>query len=160
VDRLDTWLTAQRGSRLLLVRWVALAPFGLGAGSLWSFRVTFDPATPQVRALVARLALCMAASLALAALTMLPPVWRHAVRRPDHPWPTWRLIAQTYIFSAAFVLWAYENAEPLAWRWRSHNKDWVFALQLALIGVSIAMSAWSAVYLRRLQRPRDHGAKP
>lgn len=155
MDHLDTWLTAQRGSRLLLVRCVALAPLGLVTGSLWSFRVTFDPATPQVGALVARLALCMAASFALAALTLLPPAWRRAVRRPDRPWPTWRLIAQMHAFSATFVLFAYENAEPQAWR--SHNRDWVFAVELALLGVSLAMAAWNMVYLRRLQRrPRDH----
>ena len=71
MDRLDTWLTRQRGSRLLLVRCVELAPLGLGGGSLWSFRVTFDPATPQVRALAVRLALSVAASFVLAALAQL-----------------------------------------------------------------------------------------
>ena len=158
MDRLDTWLTAQRGSRLLLVRCVALAPFGLYVGSLWSFWIIDAPATPQVRALGARLALCMAASFALAALTLLPPGWRHAVRRRDHPWPTWRLVAQLYSYSAVIVLFAYEDAEPFAWR--PHNRNWVFAVELALLGVSAAMSVWNMVYLRRLQRSRDHGAKP
>ena len=117
--------------------------------------MTFDPATPQVRAMAARLALCLAGSFALAALTLLPPTWRHAVRRPDHPWPTWRLIAQLHAYNASVVLFAYEEAEPQAWR--SHNRDWVFLLELALLGFSAAMSVWNALYLRRLQRRCDHG---
>ena len=120
--------------------------------------MTFDPATPQVRALAVRLVLCMAGSFALAALTLLPPAWRHAVRRRDLPWPTWRLIAQMYTWSAAIVLWAYENAEPLTWK--PHNRDWVFAVQLALFGVSVAMAVWNAVYLRRLQRPAITEQRP
>jgi hypothetical protein len=117
--------------------------------------VIFDPATPQVRAMAARLALCLAGSFVLAALTLLPPAWRHAVRRPGRPWPTWRLIAQMHAYNAAFVLFAYKDAEPQAWR--SHNRNWVFLLELALIGVSVAMSVWNAFYLRRLQRRCDHG---
>jgi hypothetical protein len=157
VDRLDTWLNAQRGWRLLLVRCVVSAPVGLAGGALWSQRVTFDPATPQVRALAARMALCTAASFLLAALTLLPPAWRGPARRPDRPWPTWRLIAYLYSFFAGFVVMAYEQAEPLPWRW--HN-GWVFPVQLALLGVSFVMFVWNMHYLGRLRRLRDHGASP
>jgi hypothetical protein len=154
VDRLDTWLSAQRGWRLLLVRCVALAPFGLGAGSLWSNNVTFDPATPQVRAVVARMGLCVVASLVLAALTLLPRSWRRPARRPDRTWPTWRLIAALYSFCAQFAVWACEQAEPLAWR--GHN-SWVFPLQLAFLGGYFVMFVWNVRYLSRLRRLRDHG---
>lgn len=114
--------------------------------------MTFDPATPQVRALVARMVLCVAASFVLAALTLLPPAWRAPARRPDRAWPTWRLMAALYIFAAHFVVLGYEDAEPLAWRWRN---GWVFPLGFALLGVYFAMFAWHAYYLSRLRRLRD-----
>lgn len=155
VDRLDTWLSAQRGWRLLLVRCVALAPLGLAAGSLWSEGDTLDPAPPQVGALVARLALCTAASFVLASLTLLPPAWRGPARRSDRAWPTWRLTAGFYSLAAELVVSAYESAEPLAWRW--HN-GWVFPVQLALLGVYGATFAWHLYYLSRLRRLRDHGS--
>jgi hypothetical protein len=158
VDRLDTWLNAQRGWRLVLVRCVVLAPFGLVGGAMWSDEVTFDPATPQVRAMVARMALCTAASFLLAALTLLPPAWRSPARRPDRPWPTWRLIAYLYTFVAALLVAAYEQAEPETWGW--HNHDRVLLLQLALVGVSLVMFVWNARYLSRLRRLRDHEVSP
>lgn len=152
MDRLDTWLSAQHGWRLLLLRGVALTPLGLCGGSLWSSDVTFDPATPQVHALVARMALCVAASFLLAALTLLPPAWRGPARRPDRAWPTWRATAGLYSMEAQFVVAGYEAAEPLAWRW--HN-GWVFPLQLALVGVFLLMLVWDARYRSRLRRLRD-----
>jgi hypothetical protein len=114
--------------------------------------VTFDPVTPQVRTLLARIALSVAASFVLAALTLLPPAWRAPARRPDRTWPTWRLIAALYILAAQFVVSSYQDAEPLAWRWRN---GWVFPLNIALIGVYFAMFAWHAYYLSRLRRLRD-----
>jgi hypothetical protein len=119
--------------------------------------VTFDPATPQVRAMVARMALCVAASFVLAALSLLPRSWRGPARRPDRTWPTWRLIAALYSFCAQFVVWAYEQAEPPAWRWRN---GWVFPLQLAFLGVYFVMFVWNVRYLSRLGRLRDHGVSP
>lgn len=155
VDRLDARLTAQHGWPLLLVRSVALAPFGLAAGSLWSEQVTFDPATPQVRALIARVALCVLASFVLAALTFLPRRWRVPARRPDRPWPTWRLIAGLYSGFANLAVGAYQQAEPPAWGW--HNNGWIFLLQLTFIGLFGVMLLWNARYLGRLRRFRDHG---
>ena len=157
MDRLDTWLTSQRGWRLLLVRCVVSAPVGLVGGAQWSSYLTVDPVTPQVRAMVVRMALCTAASFLLAALTLLPPAWRGSSRRPDRPWPTWRLIVYIYTFFASLLVGAYEQVEPLSWRW--HN-GWVFPVQLALFGVSAVMLVWNAYELRRLRRPRDHRVSP
>jgi hypothetical protein len=157
VDRIDTWLNAQRGWRLLLVRCAAAPPAGLAGGALWSQYMTLDAATPQVRSLLARLALCTAASFLLAALTLLPPAWRGPARGPDRRWPTWRLLAYLYSFFAAFVLMAYEQAEPLSWR--RHN-GWVFPVELALLGASMLMMAWNWRYLARQRRLRERGASP
>ena len=154
MDRLDTWLNAQRGWRFLLARCVFFAPLGLAAGSVWTHAVTVDPATPQVRALFARMALCVGASFLLAALTMLSPDWRRPARRTGRTVPAWRLIAGLYSFCGSFVVSAYRDAEPLAWR--QHN-GWAFLVQPALIGVFVAMLAWRGDYLRRLRRRRDHG---
>jgi hypothetical protein len=157
VDRLDTWLSAQRGWRLLLVRCVAFASFGLIVGTGWSVWVTFDPSTPQVRALITRMALCAAAGFLLTALTLVPRSGRGPARRPDRPWLTWRRIAANYSGCGACFAFAYVNAEPLAWQ--QHNGR-VSLLPLALIGAAVVMSLWDARYRRRLRRPRDHGASP
>ena len=118
--------------------------------------MTLDPvATPQVRALFARMALGAAASFLLAALTLLPPAWRGPVRRPDRIVPAWRMTAAFYSFSGSFIVSAYQDAEPLAWR-QQHR--WIFPVQLALIGVYLAMFAWHLYYVRRLRRLREHGA--
>jgi hypothetical protein len=119
--------------------------------------VTFDPATPQVRALFARMALCTTAGFLLAALTLLPPAWRGPARRPVFLAAAWRMIVAFCSFYGIFVVSAYEDAEPLAWR--QHHR-WVSPVQLALFGVYVAMFAWHTYYLRRLRRIRDHGAGP
>jgi hypothetical protein len=143
VDRFDTWLNAQRGWRLLLVRCLAFAPFGLCLGNLWSDLVTVDPpATPQVRVMAARMALSVAASFLVTALTLVPPAWRAGARRPGRASPTWRLTAALYSFGGAFVAWAYEAAEPSAWR--DHYNGRVFLLAFPLISIFLAMSLWNA----------------
>ena len=156
MNRVDTWLSAQRGWRLLLVRCAALAPLGLAAGSLWSMRVTLDPATPQMGSMAARMALCLAASFVLAAFTLA--IWRGRALRPGRTRPTWRMVVGLYAFSAGLAVAAYEQAEPPAWKER--NANWVFLLQLALIGVYFAMNVWNGWYASRLRRRRDDGGRP
>lgn len=154
MDRLDTWLNAQRGWRLLLVRCAVTAPFGLSAGAAWTLWVTVDPAVPQVSAAVARTALCVAASFLLGPLTLLPRSWRG----PDRAGPTRRLLAQLYIADGNLALLLYAQAMPLAWR--VHN-GWVFYLPpLALLGFCVVMIVWNVRKQRRLRRRRDHGASP
>jgi hypothetical protein len=105
---------------------------------------------PQVRATVARTALCVAASFLLGPLTLLPRSWRAG--------PTRRLLAQLYVADGNLALFLYAQAMPLAWRVRN---GWVFSvLPLALLGFCVVMIVWNVRKQRRLRRSRDHGASP
>jgi hypothetical protein len=118
--------------------------------------VIMDPATPQVRAMVTRTALGVAASVLLAALTPRFRLWRGRVRRPEgalpSPWRTWRVIAGLYCVAAAVVVGAYSDAHPLVWRQRNGR---VFPLEIAIEGLFVVFALLNARYMRRLRRLRD-----
>ena len=136
---------------------MGFAPIGVAAGSLWSSYVTFDPATPQVHAVDLRIACCVAACFLLAALTMLlrrrPGSARSAGRIAQVPVPAWRAAVGLYAWLTAMTLLAYENAEPVTWRWR--HSPLAFGAEMGLFALSAVLMVWNWRHQKRLQRPRD-----
>jgi hypothetical protein len=159
MDRLDTWLNAQRGWHGFLVAWLVALPGGVALSTLWvAASQLFGPTALSASAVLARLELGVVASVPLAVLNFaLVSIYRRRpAKRGKNPMPRylWRGIASIHALVAAGAYEIWVGAQPVQ-RHRQHHSFLIFFGLLALASLyvaAIALMIWNLQYSRRLQQ--------
>ncbi|HEY5398534.1 MAG TPA: hypothetical protein VIL16_24420 [Trebonia sp.] len=154
MDRLDTWLNAQRGWRRFGLLLVQIGPIAV----LLAFCVV-RVSGPSLPPLGLAFAGVVALGLAGAALLSLLRLWLHARRGRDDrkkqvPLLTWRAIAYSPVMMGPFILIvSFNNASP-EWH-RQHHRVLDIAL-LILFPCMIFVMIEQSRYMKRLRDRQNY----
>jgi hypothetical protein len=149
VDRVDRWLSAQRGWRRLLIGWLILEPAFINAGLLWSgWGNIDDQGTVPTGSLLGHVAITSLAGVLLVDMQQRLGQRRRRKSRPWEPAFSWRSIGFIYSLMIGTCAETYGDTRTLAWR-RHHEP---FTVVLFLIIAAGGLMIWNWIYLRKLKR--------
>jgi hypothetical protein len=162
VDRLATWLNAQRGWRLYGLVCLYALPIALLFSAIFNANWgLFSTAPPRPATLAAAAALAVPGALALAGLLL----WLHslAARRAQkhvkrgYPMLAWRMFAYLYLFvSGADINILSDTPQEPPQLHQSHAHE-VFVITMCLTVASFVFLGWQFWYLRRLRQRSGGG---
>jgi hypothetical protein len=154
VDRVDSWLNAQRGWRRFGVMFLCMLAPTAGlfvAANVWWRDSSSNSATHTTGQVVQSLVASVPVAAVLACLMLIVTVL--ANRRPGMPqWRrqsriTWRAAAGVALLGLNSVVSALTSAQPPRWR----QDHWeTFPLQLIMAAGALALLFWNARHYRRL----------
>jgi hypothetical protein len=153
VDRLDTWLNAQRGWRRFALLMVQIGPIAV----LLAFCVVgaWGPSLPPLGLAFAGV---VALGLAGAALLCVLQLWLHARRGRDDrknqvPLLTWRAIVYSPVMMGPFILIVSLSNAPPVWH-RQHHRALDIAFLILLPGMLFV--SWERARYQKRLRDRQH----
>ena len=153
MDRLDTWLNAQRGWRCFALSWAQLyAPALLMVNAYLGWRnLPSGQASEMQYVWLLALAVPCAAVLAGPLLLLRAARERRVSRRGgfSEPFLSWRLTLMFLLIGSSVTLVAFINGHGLGWE-QQHNGLWTVALILPICALALGLETFR--YARRIRR--------